>query len=707
MSAPRATTAAFGAFALFALFALFASTVRAQDDAQGEQAFEPVLASAEFTGRWVRPNEPLAIRLHQPPRGDLRVFVGTLDVSVFVRRPAPAELVIEPLLVPLPAGESVVTIYAIEESGWKTITQLPLRVLTQHGFESASAEPRLDLNLKSRAAEGRSDDAPRSQRGTYADLAGQGAFGAQFRRNEHEVALVINAVGSSYQGEALRVGELGDDAPRVDLADYRVDWRRRGLGISAGHLSHGNHPLLLNGFLSRGVSATVPLVKGLDVSLAALNGTAIVGTDNLLGLSEPEHRVYGVTLGKEVLPEHYGNLRVELSYMYATVQARTAFNAGEVPDAERSDGFGIRLIGRNASGRLRVDAALARSTYTNPADVQLEQSGEIKRVQPETRMGHSLDLAYDLLQGSTLLSDRHPLQLTLQWQHERIEPLYRSLGASLATDVLSDRFGVVAAVAGAQLSLQHFRREDNLDDIPTLLTTGDRSWEASLALPLSTWLGGGAPTSAWPALTLGYRHMRQSALNAPPTDASGFAATHLPDQANTSYDAGASWAGSTWGASYAIAYALQDNRQVGRQRADVSSLSHQISLSRRIGTALGVNGAIGLMRQYNRESSLTQRNAAVTLGADWQLGEYWSITGSVSAQRGRDSEDSQRNDGWGLQAQAARQIRIKLPFAVAPLPAQLFIRYSDITNKDRNSIFDFASDIRQWGVDLGLSISAF
>jgi hypothetical protein len=454
------------------VLALIACTARAQDQTQSEP--DSALASAAFSGGWVRPNETLIVRLHQPPHGDLRVFIGTMDVSVYARRPTPSELVIEPLVISLPAGESVVTVYDVDESGWRTMAQLPVRVLTPRGFEAATAEPRLGLNVKARAAEGRSADAPPSERGTYTDIAGQGALGAQFRRSEHDVALMFNAVGSSYQGEALRVSELGDEAPRVDLADYRVDWRRRGLGISAGHLSHGNHPLLLNGFSSRGLSAIVPLPKGMDVSLAALNGTAIVGADNLLGLSESEHRVYGVTLGKEVLPEQYGNLRIELSYMYATVQARTAFNTGEVPDAERSDGFGVRLLGRNASGRLRVDAALARSTYTNPSDVELEQSGAIKRVEPETRMGHSLDVAYDLLQGSSLLSKKHPLQLTLQWRHERIEPLYRSLGASLATDVLSDRLGVVAAINGAQLSLQHFRREDNLDHIPTLLTTGDR-----------------------------------------------------------------------------------------------------------------------------------------------------------------------------------------------------------------------------------------
>jgi len=696
-----------------AALALAATVLIPRDaPAQEEVPAEPPAAefdsaSPAFSGRWVRPDEPLIVRLRAPPQGALRVFLGTLDVSAFARRPTPSELVVQPLLMPLPPGESVLTVYDVANGGWRTLAQLPLRVLTPRGFEAVTAAPRLDLNVKARVAEGGSDDAPPSQRGTYTDLSGHGAFGAQFRRNEHEVALALNAVGSSYQGEALRVGELGDEAPRVDLADYRVDWRRRGVAVGAGHLSHGNHPLLLSGFSSRGLSATVPLPIGMDVSLAALNGTAIVGTDNLLGLAEADHRVYGVTLGKQVLPEGLGNLRVELSYMYAKVQARTAFNTGEVPDAERSDGFGLRLLGQSASGRLRLDAALARSTYTNPADAQLEQSGEIKRVAPETRMGHFVDLAYDLLQGSTVLSQAHPLQLTLQWRHECIEPLYRSLGASLATDVLADRFGVVAAMAGAQFSLHHYRREDNLDDIATLLTTGDRSWEAALALPLPIWLGRGAPTSLWPSLTFGYRHMRQLALNAPPTDASGFAATHLPDQLNTSYDAGASWAGGLWNASYAIAYALQDNRQVGRERADLTSLTQQISLSRRLSTTLGVNGAIGVGRQYNRESSLVQRNVTATLGADWQPSQHWTLAGSVSAQRARDSEDDQRNDGWGVQAQVTRQIGMRIPGAGAPLPVQVFIRGSSIVSKDRNNVFDFASDVRQWGIDLGVSISAF
>lgn len=55
------------------VLALIACTARAQNQTEPDSA----LASAAFSGRWVRPNEPLIVRRHQPPQGELRVFIGT------------------------------------------------------------------------------------------------------------------------------------------------------------------------------------------------------------------------------------------------------------------------------------------------------------------------------------------------------------------------------------------------------------------------------------------------------------------------------------------------------------------------------------------------------------------------------------------------------------------------------------------------------
>ena len=663
-------------------------------------------AVAEYGEGWVAPDQRLAVRLGAPVGGTLRVFVGTLDVSAFVRRPEPGLLVVEPLVLPLPAGETELRIFAVQERRWHPVARLPLKVLTAGGFEKASTEPRLSLELKSRAAEGRSADAPPGERGRYLDLGGKGSLSGRLERGGGHAEFAFNAGGTSYRREALRYGDLGPRAPKIDLNDYRIDWARDGYAASLGHLSYGNHPLLLDGFASRGLSASVPVTRGVDVSVSALNGTAIAGSDNLLGLDEPDHRVLGATLGLELLPDRPGGLRIELSLLHASVQAQAGFDAGEVPDAQRSRGLGVRLLAKDSAGRLRVDLALARSTYRNTADPQLEVAGAPAPMPDQTRNGYIGELAYDLLADSPAFSAKHPLKLSLQWRREQIAPLYRSLGASLSSDRLSDRVGVVAAIAGAQFALQHHRREDNLDRVATLLKTGDRSWELRASLPLPAWMGGEKPEAAWPALNLTRRWHTQRALNAPPVEQSGFAATHLPDQANASFELGANWTGPTWSAAYALAHADQDNRQPGRERADTSSLTHQLSATRQLGERLALNAGLSLARQHSREQGSTQRTRSLMLGADWRPDERWTLGASANLQRGHDSLGTLRSDGWGLQGQVARSFEIPW-IGSKPLPAQVFVRYGTVTARERNSVFGSSSTIRQWGLDAGLSITVF
>jgi hypothetical protein len=96
----------------------------------------------------------------------------------------------------------------------------------------------------------------------------------------------------------------------------------------------------------------------------------------------------------------------------------------------------------------------------------------------------------------------------------------------------------------------------------------------------------------------------------------------------------------------------------------------------------------------------------VTLGADWQVDTRWTLAGSVNAQRGRDSLGAVRSDGWGLQGQITRRIEVPLTGG-RTLPGQWFVRAGDIRSRDRNEAFGLASDIRQWDVDFGLSITVF
>ena len=101
----------------------------------------------------------------------------------------------------------------------------------------------------------------------------------------------------------------------------------------------------------------------------------------------------------------------------ASVLSRTGFNTGAVPDAERSRGLGLRLLGTSEGGRVQGELALARSRFVNPFDPALALDGELQPVQPETRNAALAALRFALLQQARV--GTQALDLTLDVRHER------------------------------------------------------------------------------------------------------------------------------------------------------------------------------------------------------------------------------------------------------------------------------------------------
>ena len=86
-----------------------------------------------------------------------------------------------------------------------------------------------------------------------------------------------NFAGASNREEALRFAERQQRAPKVDLADYLISAEHGPTNVSLGHVSFGQQRHLVNAFASRGASASVRLGDRSTFSLAALNGSTIVG----------------------------------------------------------------------------------------------------------------------------------------------------------------------------------------------------------------------------------------------------------------------------------------------------------------------------------------------------------------------------------------------------------------------------------------------
>ena len=257
-----------------------------------------------------------------PDEGHLAVFVGSSDVTALLDV-EDAVVRYDPSWRPLPTGQQEVAVYLVSPQGeWQEVGRFPVLVRSAAGFEKAVLTPSVTLNNKGQLAQEQfPEPTQKPDRQTYQDLSGQFNFRAEFVRPAWTVQTQANVVGVSYQNEALRFSEKGDEAPKVDLSSYLVQIQRGPAQVQAGHVSHGRHRLLANNVSSRGLTAGVQLARRVDVSVAALNGTRVVGWSNPLGVNDLDHRVFSGTFGVEAVASRPGALRVEASFVSFTVMS--------------------------------------------------------------------------------------------------------------------------------------------------------------------------------------------------------------------------------------------------------------------------------------------------------------------------------------------------------------------------------------------------
>jgi hypothetical protein len=680
---------------------------------------------ADLGSRWLRPDEAIELRVDADTyaaRSELRVFAGATDVSAWISSPRPGVLRLASAALRWPQGSRELVVYRIDGASpprWRELARLPLKVLDTLGFESSTFKPRAELQLEGRAAEERDDGQPHTPRGRHLDAGARAGIEWQAEGGGRQWQAQANTQGASERSKALRAGERGAAAPRVDLADYRVTFVAGAQGaqgaqrLELGHVSHGNHPLLISSMASRGLSVASKLGSHADLSLAAMNGSAIVGWNNPLGLAEDEHRIQALTLATELVDERPGALRAELTLLDASLLPRSGFDQGQVPDAEESRGLGLRLLWQH--GRLRGDLAWARSRHLHPFDAQLALAANggdadtaTVAVRPVTRDAHRGELHWDLLDagnGGSNDSQAPPPRATLSLLHERSAPLYRSLAASFASDQMHTRLALDAAWQGATTQWHAAQRVDNLARLATLLRTGTTEWGGALRLPLPAWMAPGAPagSSLWPTASLSWQQTHQLARNAPDTAQSGIAASHRPDQLNRTAQLQLNWQRGQGSLGYTLAVSDQDNRQSGRERADFRNLSHQFALVLALAERWRGQASVQRSRNASVESALVRRVESASLGVEGTLTERLSLSSNVSASRQSDSA----GDATARQIAAQAQANWRFDWALAGqvLPAQAFVRSGLQDERQNDRRLGTGGSFRAWWVDVGLSIS--
>lgn len=689
---------------------MIASASSGQAAGSGASADSLRVSIAADTSRYVASTSTVQVLINRPLRpedGDLVLVVGGTDVTALVERTA-SGLYYRPSVEPLPAGKTNVVVYRRASGAWSELARATLQVLTTEGFRRAAATRQATLGNKGQLASGQ-DGLPDPERPTYQDFSLNGSLTTTHEGARFTLETTSQLVGASRREEALRYGLRRDDAPRLDLADYRVSLRAGGMALTLGHTSFGASRHLMNGFGARGASLAWTR-GGTQVGLAVLGGAATVGWDQLLPIANPNHRATAASLGRELIPRLPGALRLDATWLSASTLPRTGFTQGAIVDAEASDGGSLQLTAATSGQRARLTTGVSRSRFDNPArDPDLTATGNdpVVAIERETRSARFVEAGLTPLQN-VRVPGLGALSATLGARHERVDPLYRSVVAPVQADRQSE--GVDANLTLGALSGQVAlsRGRDNLAAVPTLMTTRDRGRTANVALPVAALFGVRTGARWLPVLTASYNRTHQAGDGVPTGGV--FTPDQVPDQVSRSYDLGAQWQAGAWRAGARRNRAEQDNRQVGRAAADFLSGSEALSIGWSFGATGDVALDVGRDFQLTRERNERSRTRRVTLNTNLRRGQSTSLVMAVSLLRTTPSKGP-------TTLNSDQRLELTQPLAFlrdgsGAARGQVFLRFGRTTARLPDLALQATNPLavvrqRQWTIASGLNVRLF
>lgn len=644
---------------------------------------------------WIAPNDTFHVVIRRPDAtgsARLAAVIGTTDVTALFTAHGDT-LTYRAHPIGLPAGENELTVYLVDDvTGWIRHGAIPLRVRNRAGFERASIDPALVF-----ASEGQLGGRPRSTpdvRHALEDVSVTAGLQSMHTREGVSLRTQSNILGASNREETLRFAERPLDAPKVDLVDYIVTVERGSGSVSLGHVGFGQHRHLINGFASRGASVSAKWGPIATLSLAALNGTTVVGFSNPTGISEPDHRIAGGSLALELLPHRPGGLRVEATAVDGSILPVAGFQRSAITDAEASEGIGVRFHASDAGQRLRLEGGFSRSRSDYLPDAALSAGPRLPGITRVARSAWYADLTTNLLRDVAVAGI--PLALAMTLRSERVDPLYRSVPLSVRSDVGSTEMDVTGSIGAVAVRATVARLRDNLSDIPSLLTTDTKASSFGLEVPV----GSLVRQAAWfPSISVALQRIHQAGRNVPVN--SGFAETHVPDQLSAVATVALQWTTNLWQLRVQANQSDQDNRQAGRESADLLNSSYVLSLGVTPSPRVALTMDVGIDAARNAESGEhlhTGRWSATTRLQPFNattLSATYTNTSAAERAFGMEQANNDLRVEWQQQLSFVRLSRGNVP--------QAFVRYARQHFSSSGPIVDPVRQ-RSWSMNTGLTI---
>jgi len=642
--------------------AVLAQSTARLESVPPEPAASPLAVSASFTAdQYVSRHAPIELTLSRSltaDDGDLAVVVGSADVTTLFEKQG-ARLVYRSRSVALPSGDQQVTVYQVRGGRWAELARFPLKVLSVAGFTKSSLSPSLSIDNAGQLAEGRSGDIPAPPRRTFQDFSTSVGERSSHERPHWSIETQSNYLGVTRQEQTLRFATEGAEAPRFDLASYLLLLRGTGgTQFGVGNVSLGRNRHLVNGFASRGVTFATARA-GATLTLGSLNGSSIVGFTNILGLEQSQHRVSSAALGLELVRRRPGAFHVELTGLGGSKLPQAGFTRGGVIDAEKSSGGGIEVSASTPSQRAHFAGGYSRSSFVNPPnDPQLTGGQPVVPIRREAHGARYAELGLGLLQNARLLGHL-PTNATFGFRHERVDPLYRSVGVATQADRQLNSFDLTTTLGALSAQVSHSRTTDNLGHVPSVLTSPTHIMSGSVSAPLATLLRVRAHQAYWPLLTYSVNRTHQFAATTPTNG--DFRPSDLPDQVSLVHDASAQWLIGRWRASYRVNANVQDNRQPGRERSDFSGRSSLVSLGATLGSHVDVSLDGNLEERRNKEldqASTVRRLATIV---NWRPDARTALGTTASLTRSEDTPRTTSTTNGEYRVELMRSITLRKP----------------------------------------------
>ena len=671
------------------------------------QAVE-VTGSNIMDGQWVDKDAKVSIELNNVTvTDDIRVFVGNADLTALFKRSG-NELVFQPSIVDLPYGESSIKLYSIHDNEWSEVGAIQIRVRKVSGFDRFEITPQLNLTVKSQLGEGHSVDAGAPPRSTFNDLTGQGGINLDAARDDLSVQARANLIGSSYREEALRFAQKGVHAPKVDLSDYLISLNKGSGSLYIGHYQYQGSRYVMSNAANRGITALYQFTDRVSLTGTAQNSTAIVGFDDFLGLNKSNNTTYGISGGIELF-ERPGALKVEGYFSDASRRSDLGFNVGAITDAEKNRAMAVRVLTSTPESMFSLETEIAESTFTNPNDQALDQGFGVVAVNKTTDRAYFGRLMYNAYQGN--MESGKPLSLSLSYEFERIDPLFKTIGSFPQADLERGMFSLTGTLGDLTLTASTEERRDNLENLATILTTKTQNSQVNVSLALKNMLAPNNPegvlAALLPSVNVNYSHIHQFAGNRPDlAPLSGFSLGHLPDQLTTAIGLSSNWNSEKWSLGYNYNQSRQDNRQLGRELADFINTLHGINAQIQMFDGLSINAGFSRNEGVDQEQAITTYTLHRNIGLNWIFLDDWTINGNIDLNRISDSQQNSTSQSLSGNAQISWQYRMP-SFGGEYIPVQAYLRYDRQMNETVDNVFGFNSNVSDWKILAGISLSVF